>query len=158
MQESSRQRSNRKLTYSLIFINICGWVVFVIPFIYLKGLDNLLASLNSSPFSLFITFSLLSSICMMLFFFMYLVAIYYLNAIDHAEESSVINRFLNDNPPVQLWIVFIGNPERNSFEILTWGVIIFSYAYFKSFCVLVSSRLSGKKIRNLQVNQSGKRV
>ena len=140
----------KNILYGLAIANLCIWVIIILPSLYFKGLTNTLVSLKSNPYCLFICIILFCSINSMICFFMYLVTYIYLGHPLASERRFVFSNFIKDNPPLQLCIIMLGEPNRNSIEVLIWSMILTYLACCKAYCIILKSRLQDNKLKNLE--------
>lgn len=141
---------NPKIVKGIFLANLSLWFFVIIPNIYIKGPSNFLVSLKSSSYCFLTCFILVCSIALMFLYTMYILQVYLLGPLLLSERRLIFSNLIKDNPGLQLSLILIHEPLRNSVESLLWTSIFLIFAWARAGCVIIASRLNDNKLKNLE--------
>ncbi|OMJ68383.1 hypothetical protein SteCoe_34186 [Stentor coeruleus] len=139
-----------KFFTGLCLCNLTVWLLAILPNIYFKGLFYTLISLRSSPRCFELCILLFASIADFILFGMHKLYFYYLGLLAASERSLIFDNFINDNSPLMLIIIILGEKNQNSVETTIWAIVFMVFACMRAFCRIIITRLQDNKLRNLE--------
>ncbi|OMJ91597.1 hypothetical protein SteCoe_5857 [Stentor coeruleus] len=135
--------------YALVFLNIIAWIFLIIPVLIKSGLTHALKQLSSSPFCIFVSFSLFCSIFSLTIFLSQIITYIFLGGLTLSDKRNIFKSFLIDNSILQVVLIILRCPNPNSIEGLLWAIVYSNYACIKGMCLIISLRINENNLKNL---------
>lgn len=149
METIKRKINIGMVFYALVFLNIIAWIFLIIPVLIKSGLVHVLKQLSSSPFCIFVAFSLFCSIFSLTIFASHIITYIFLGSLSLSDKRNVLKGFLTDNSILQVVLIILRCSNPNSIEGLLWAIVYSNYACIKGMCLVISLRISENNLKNL---------